>query len=81
MTKVAAAVAPVDKAWAAVAAMRRNASATHHELTPDDWQAQYDALLHAMPQEAAVQPLSARACADLDRCIGTTIASGDCVCY
>ena len=81
MSKVADAVAPMDKAWAAVAALRRNASLTHHKLSPDDWYAQYNTLLHEMPKEAAVQPLSARACADQDRCIGTTIVSGDCVCY
>jgi hypothetical protein len=43
-----------------------------------EWWGQLEA---AVPGEGlAVRPMAARRCADADMCIGTTVATGDCVC-
>ena len=34
----------------------------------------------ALPRSVFVYPLSAKACADVDNCVGTVAATGDCVC-
>jgi hypothetical protein len=79
--------------WAAVGIARRELEPPKpppgHKLPPPPppppdplrWAAVFGSIADSLPRGAALYPLSAASCADVDRCIGVADDGGDCVCY
>jgi len=80
-----ASVAPVAAAafraaWLEANRSRSAAARANGTVSNSTWAALWDRLASALPRSLRLQPLRADSCADVERCVGTTL-EGRCVCY